>query len=321
MNDIISFIIIGKNEARNISKCIESIRFLKYPNYEILYIDSNSTDNTDEVLKSYGDVKAYKINSNMYTAALSRDCGVEKATGKYIFFLDGDMEIHKDTDINFCINLMKNTNVGIVSGELCNLWISEGKIINKVPNTFNVKSENENLQCPGGYFITKKDYYIKAKGFNKLLTCNEEVDLFSRYKKINKNAVRSNRLCCLHKNYSDNKSKGHISRFKSGYYADFWRVIFSAMKNGYIKEYFSFSSQLTMIRSIFLTAIMILLFICSAINWLFILIPLIYYSLILFKNKFNFVILKYNQLNNVMILLSIVFIFNKRRMSYKISEI
>lgn len=321
MENRISFIIIGKNESKNIGKCVESIRDLSYPSYEIIYIDSNSTDNTDEVLKAYEDVKSYKIISNIYTAALARDCGVDKSNGVYIVFLDGDMEIKADSDIKFCIDSLEESNIGIVSGELDNIWIENGKVINRVDNTFNVKSEVEELECPGGYFITKRQYYMDAKRFNRALKCNEEIDLFSRYKKINKIAIRTNKLCCLHKNYSDNKGKGHISRLKSGYYTDFWRVIISSLKNNYIEEYFSFKSQIIMIRSIVLTMIMIVLLGCSLINYMFILVPLAYYSLILLKNKFNIIVIKYNQLNNIMIILSLVFIFKKKNLHYKIDEI
>lgn len=321
MKDKISFVIIGRNEAINIDKCIESIHALKYHNYEIIYIDSNSSDNTNNILKKHSDVKAYKIKSNLYTAALSRECGVQKSTGEYIFFLDGDMEIRSDSDIYFCIELLQKKDIAIVSGELENIWIKEGKIIKKVPDTFKVKESIQDLICPGGYFITTRDYYIKAEGFNEVLTCNEEVDLFSRYKKLNKTIIRTDKLTCIHKNYNDNKAKGHINRFKRGYYADFWKVIFNAIKNEYIKEYFSFPSQITMIRSIILTFLMILFICFSFINYVFILIPLAYYLLNLIKNKFNIIILKYNQLNNIMVLLSIVFIFKKRDLSYTIEEI
>lgn len=321
MSNKISFVIIGKNEAINIPKCIESIDRLKYPNYEIIYIDSNSTDNTDEIIKCYDSIKSYKIKSNMYTAALARECGVNNSTGEYIFFLDGDMEITEDTDINFCIELMNESDIGIVSGELENIWIEEHKVVNRVINTFNVKSEKDKLQCPGGYFITKREYYIQAGRFNKKLTCNEEVDLFSRYKKINKSAVRSNKLCCLHRNYINDKKKGHLSRLKSGYYADFWRVIFSAIKNNYIKEYFEFRSQIEMIRSIILTILMIISICCSFINIIYLLVPIVYYSLVLFKNKFNMTVLKYNQLNNIMVLLSLFLIFKKRNLNYTVDKI
>lgn len=321
MKDRISFIIIGKNEGINLDKCIKSINSLKYHNYEIIYIDSNSTDNTEEVLKKYNYVNSYRIKSNIYTAALARDCGVEKSNGNYLFFLDGDMEIKKNTDIYFCIGLLNKGNIGIVSGELENVWIEKGKVIKKVADTFKVKDEIQELMCPGGYFITTRKYYIKAKRFNKLLTCNEEVDLFSRYKKLELISIRTNKLSCLHKNYNENKSKGHLERFKNGYYSDFWKVIYNAIKFNYIKEYFSFPSQLTMIRSIILTLLMILFLCCSTVNTLFILIPILYYFMILIKNKFNIIVLRYNQLNNIMILLSLIFIFKKKDINYVIERI
>ena len=61
---MISFIIIGKNEGWRLQKCLQSISYVveqdAIVNYEIIYVDSQSTDNSIELAKQYG-AKAFFI--------------------------------------------------------------------------------------------------------------------------------------------------------------------------------------------------------------------------------------------------------------------
>lgn len=318
MNCKVSFIIIGKNEAPNIEKCINSIKRLNYNSYEIIYIDSNSTDNSEEILLNYSDVKYYKIISNRYTAALARSIGIDKSNGEYIFFLDGDMEV--ETDLDYCLNLLESNEVGIVSGELKDIWIKDNKIINVINNTFNVTKELEELKSPGGYFLTKKIDYLQSGGFKKELRCNEEVDLFSRYKKNNKKIYRTNKMCCIHNNIKDNKGKNHIVRMKEGYYTDVIRVIIDSIRFNYFKEYLSFRAQVVMIRSIIITILMMGCIIFSLKESMFLSIPIIYFLLLSVKYKFNIKLLKHNQVNNIMIILSIFLLGKNNKLEYEVVD-
>ena len=61
---MISFIIIGKNEGWRLEKCLQSIVSIvkqdKIVDYEIIYVDSRSTDDSIELAKQYG-AKAFLI--------------------------------------------------------------------------------------------------------------------------------------------------------------------------------------------------------------------------------------------------------------------
>jgi glycosyltransferase involved in cell wall biosynthesis len=56
---LVSIITITHNRANLIHRCIESIQKQTYTNYEHIIIDGASTDNTEEIVKSY---QVCKIN-------------------------------------------------------------------------------------------------------------------------------------------------------------------------------------------------------------------------------------------------------------------
>lgn len=92
---MISFIIIGKNEGWRLQKCLQSISYVveqdAIANYEIIYVDSQSTDNSIELAKQYG-AKAFLIIGEC-NAAIARNIGAQEAIGDILFFIDGDMEL------------------------------------------------------------------------------------------------------------------------------------------------------------------------------------------------------------------------------------
>lgn len=92
---MISFIIIGRNEGWRLEKCLKSVKTiiekeLSVPT-EILYIDSQSTDESIEISKKYAD-RTFLI-TGVYNAAIGRNIGAKEAKGDVLFFLDGDMEL------------------------------------------------------------------------------------------------------------------------------------------------------------------------------------------------------------------------------------
>jgi len=74
--------------------CIESVLEQTYTNYEIIFIDDMSTDNSVELVKSYNDKRIHIIENNRkrYNGG-SRNVGIDKAKElkvDYICFIDSD---------------------------------------------------------------------------------------------------------------------------------------------------------------------------------------------------------------------------------------
>jgi len=93
---MISFIIIGRNESWKLTKCIESVfdtaKYSSLEDYEVLYVDSQSTDNSIELVNEFNGINVFLIKGEC-NAAIARNIGAVEAKGDILFFIDGDMEI------------------------------------------------------------------------------------------------------------------------------------------------------------------------------------------------------------------------------------
>ena len=124
LNNKISVIILTWNSEKYIEKCINSlIRDLIYAEkkYEIFVIDNGSTDKTLLILKVLGkkikNLVVDKFEKNLGTT-ISRNMGMKKSKGKYIFILDSDTEIKRGTINTLIETIDKGNKVGIVAPRL-----------------------------------------------------------------------------------------------------------------------------------------------------------------------------------------------------------
>ena len=85
---LVSIVVIAYNEERRLAACLWSLSELqtKYP-VEILGVNNNSQDNTEEVYKTLG---VPYFNENRQSPGYARQCGLQHARGKYHFFIDAD---------------------------------------------------------------------------------------------------------------------------------------------------------------------------------------------------------------------------------------
>lgn len=91
MSTLVSVIITTRNEEKNIERCLKSIKAQSYPleEIEIIVVDNNSVDKTKDI--------AYKCTAKVYDfgpeRSAQRNYGVGKSEGKYILYLDADMNL------------------------------------------------------------------------------------------------------------------------------------------------------------------------------------------------------------------------------------
>lgn len=111
MEYLISIIVPVYNIGPYISRCMDSILAQTYKNIEIIVVDDGSTDESGEIIDQYAKkhsriVPIHKVNGGVSSARLA---GIEKATGEYIGFVDGDDYIEPQMYEHLLENVTKHT--------------------------------------------------------------------------------------------------------------------------------------------------------------------------------------------------------------------
>ena len=197
---MISFIIIGKNEGWKLSKCFksvfETIECNKLTKYEVIYVDSNSTDDSIERAKQFREIKIFKI-TGACNAAIARNIGARESNGKTLFFIDGDMEIMPDF-----LPLVYSEEVGLkyefVSGQFVNYYFNDEGRLFKEENYFNLKKENTYMATTGGLFLIKKELWDSVNGMRNKYRISEDLDIGLRLAKKGFKLLRRKDLLAKH---------------------------------------------------------------------------------------------------------------------------
>lgn len=123
----VSIVIPTYNRSHLIESAIESALSLKYPNFEVIIIDDNSKDNTEEVVKNIKDARInYIKHDEQRGAPKSKADGIKNSTGEYILF--GEDDVLYDVDyINKLILCMEKNNAAIVAGRIIYMIENESK--------------------------------------------------------------------------------------------------------------------------------------------------------------------------------------------------
>lgn len=120
-NSKISIIIPIYNVEKYLKKCLDSVVKQTYTNLEIILVNDGSTDNSKSIAEKYvkNDERVILINKENGGLSDARNYGIERATGKYITFIDSDDEITEDY-VEYLMNLIKkyNTDISIASYRL-----------------------------------------------------------------------------------------------------------------------------------------------------------------------------------------------------------
>lgn len=90
--DKISIIVPVYNAGNYLERCLESLIYQSYEHLEIILVNDGSTDNSLEICKVYAnkDSRIHVIDKMNEGVAVARNTGLERATGKYIGFVDAD---------------------------------------------------------------------------------------------------------------------------------------------------------------------------------------------------------------------------------------
>jgi len=115
-----SIIIPNYNNAKWLEKCLSSVLNQTYKNYEIIFIDDMSEDNSLEIAnRMLKDHKVLKVPYKKYNGG-TRNIGILEATGDYILCIDSDDWLKSNTTLQEINDNLEDEDVMFLGFDLFN---------------------------------------------------------------------------------------------------------------------------------------------------------------------------------------------------------
>lgn len=149
---LVSIVNVTWNGQGLLEKYLPSVKNLNYPNYEVIIVDNASTDESTELVQEkYPEFKIIRNKTNLGTAEGS-NVAIDKAKGKYLFWISNDMELDPFI-LNHLVNRCElDSNIGICTVKM--LRIKEEKLTNEIDS---VGAAIDIFGFPASQGINEKD--------------------------------------------------------------------------------------------------------------------------------------------------------------------
>ncbi len=107
----ISVVVCTYNGSRTIRECLEGLKRVEYPSFEVIVVDDGSYDGTAEIASEF-DVRLIRTENRGLSSA--RNTGMQAATGEIIAYLDDDAipEVHWLTQLSRAFRTSRHAAIG-----------------------------------------------------------------------------------------------------------------------------------------------------------------------------------------------------------------
>jgi glycosyltransferase involved in cell wall biosynthesis len=219
----VSVVIITRNEEETIGSSIQSVinaaryasDFLK--SYEIILVDSNSTDRTVEIASRFPITILQLKERYDKGPSTGRYVGDGYASGRYVFFLDGDIILPESWLLNTVLYMNQNPNVAGVSGPYTLYLEDEFKPTiksMKAGTNSNVYGLSEKYLCNA--VLYRKNVLERVGSFDPWIRGEEERELGFRIRRATFELHELNILPFMHVIKKRKTSLMHGVRYSQG---------------------------------------------------------------------------------------------------------
>tara|TARA_Y100000590_G_C15609194_1_gene973149 strand:- start:283 stop:1185 length:903 start_codon:yes stop_codon:yes gene_type:complete len=164
---LVSIIVNCFNGEKYLREAIDSIIAQSYKNWEVIFWDNKSTDQSAKIFKSYNDKRLKYFLAPFHTKLLyeARNYALEKTTGDFVAFLDTDDCWIKDK-LEKQLPLFDDDEVGLVYG---NSWmLLEKKNKRKIYRKKTLPTGMILNELFADYVISSPTYVVRRTALNSL---------------------------------------------------------------------------------------------------------------------------------------------------------
>jgi len=184
LKPIITVVMPVYNAALYLKEAVDSILNQTFKDFELLFINDGSTDNSLQIIKSYDDKRIKLVNNEVNCGIIkTRNKGLALSTGKYIAMMDAD-DISLPTRLEKQVKyLEQNKDVAVLATKLV-LMNENGEEQGYWPEDFKtttVSQINNNLpvsNCIGQPTVMMRADIVKSIGYNNAFLHNEDWGLW-----------------------------------------------------------------------------------------------------------------------------------------------
>jgi glycosyltransferase involved in cell wall biosynthesis len=178
----VSVIIPTYNRGRIIEEAVDSALAQDYKDFELIVVDDGSTDNTSEILASYGDDISVFFQKNKGVSA-ARNRGITEASGQFIAFLDSD-DLWLPQKLSTQVEFFRQRPDALIC-QTEEVWVRNGIRVNpkqrhKKPSGMIFKPSLELCLVSPSAVMIRRDLLDKTGNFDETLPACEDYDLWLR---------------------------------------------------------------------------------------------------------------------------------------------
>jgi glycosyltransferase involved in cell wall biosynthesis len=186
----ISIVIPVHNAGKTIEKCLKSLSELDYPDYEVIFVDDGSTDDTADICAAHEWVRL--IRQDKGGPGKARNAGIAAARGEVIAFTDGDCIVEREwlkelaqgfaeEDVAGVGGDQKSPDDETDTGRLIQDFLkSIGFMTDYIKTGSALRETNHNPSCNVAY---RKSVLDEVRGFDETLWPGEDVELDLRIRR------------------------------------------------------------------------------------------------------------------------------------------
>lgn len=236
----VSVIIIGRNEAKRIERCLRSVfasietAFGRSDAAEVIYVDSASQDETVEVASRFP-IRIFQLHSTWkLTPSAGRYIGYQHAAGEFLLFVDGDTVMQPGWLKASCDFLEKNSEFGGVGGIMDEAYEgADGEVIAVAENSLNqtATEKPQIVTSLPGIATYRRAAMEQAGTFNPYLPTGEECELALRIRQAGFLLGRINEPMCVTHSMPRETIREVVRRSRSHLY-DYGTTLRYCLKSG-----------------------------------------------------------------------------------------